>query len=165
MQKTKLLLTVLALVLCLRPIAVAAQGGGKVTVSGTVTSAEDKLPLVGVNVIAGATEGVTTLIDGSYTISVTAGTRLLFRYVGCKDVEFTVPAGSAAINYDAVLESDAQALEDVVVIAYGVRKKGTVAGSVSTIKAEKIENTPTAAFDQALQGQVPGLSVLAVSGE
>ncbi|MBO5685650.1 MAG: SusC/RagA family TonB-linked outer membrane protein, partial [Alistipes sp.] len=49
--------------------------------------------------------------------------------------------------------------------AYGVRKKGTVAGSVSTIKAEKIESTPTAAFDQALQGQVPGLTVLSNTGE
>ena len=56
-------------------------------------------------------------------------------------------------------------VEEVVVIAYGVRKKGTVAGSVSTIKAEKIENTPTAAFDQALQGQVPGLTVLSNTGE
>ena len=53
----------------------------------------------------------------------------------------------------------------MVVIAYGVRKKGTIAGSVSTVKAEKVENTPTAAFDQAIQGQVPGLTVLSNSGE
>ena len=56
-------------------------------------------------------------------------------------------------------------LDDVVVIAYGVRKKGTVAGSVSTVKSEKLENTPTAAFDQALQGQVAGLTVLSNTGE
>ncbi|MBR7128754.1 MAG: SusC/RagA family TonB-linked outer membrane protein, partial [Tidjanibacter sp.] len=61
--------------------------------------------------------------------------------------------------------TDSEVLEDVVVIAYGVRKKGTVAGSVSTVKSEKIENTPTAAFDQALQGQVAGLSVLSNTGE
>ncbi|MDE5694505.1 MAG: TonB-dependent receptor plug domain-containing protein, partial [Alistipes sp.] len=165
MQKTKLLLTLLALALCIRPVEALAQGGGKIKVSGIVTSAEDKQPLIGVNVIAGATTGVTTLVDGSYSISVAAGTQLLFQYIGYKDVTFTVPAGSPSINYDVTLESDSQALEDVVVIAYGVRKKGSVAGSVSTIKAEKIENTPTAAFDQALQGQVPGLSVMAVSGE
>ena len=52
-----------------------------------------------------------------------------------------------------------------MVIAYGVRKKGTITGSVSTVKAEKVENTPTAAFDQAIQGQVPGLTVLSNSGE
>ncbi len=52
-----------------------------------------------------------------------------------------------------------------MVIAYGVRKKGTIAGSVSSVKTEKLESAPTAAFDQALQGQVPGLSVMSVSGE
>jgi len=165
MQKTKLLLTVLALALCFGPVTAAEQGGGKIQVSGTVTAAEDKQPLIGVNVIAGATTGVSTLIDGTYTISVPAGTRLLFQYIGYKDVEFVVPGGSPAVRYDVAMENDSQALEDVVVIAYGVRKKGTVAGSVATIKAENIENTPTAAFDQALQGQVPGLSVMAVSGE
>ena len=52
-----------------------------------------------------------------------------------------------------------------MVIAYGVRKKGTITGSVSTVKAEKVESTPTAAFDQALQGQVPGLTVMSNTGE
>ena len=53
----------------------------------------------------------------------------------------------------------------MVVIAYGVRKKGSITGSVSTVKAEKFADTPTAAFDQALQGQAPGLSVISSSGE
>ena len=63
------------------------------------------------------------------------------------------------------MESDSQLLEETVVVAYGVRKKGTITGSVSSVKSEKIENTPTAAFDQALQGQVPGLTVMASTGE
>ena len=49
------------------------------------------------------------------------------------------------------MKTETMNIEDAVVIAYGVRKKGTVAGSVSTVKSEKLENTPTAAFDQALQ--------------
>ena len=52
-----------------------------------------------------------------------------------------------------------------MVVAYGVRKKGTVTGSVSTVKSEKIESVPTAGFDQALQGQTPGLMVMSNSGE
>lgn len=139
--------------------------GGGIQVSGLITSAEDHQPLIGVNVIAGPTLGVSTLADGTYSITVAAGTRLVFQYIGYKSVEFTVPAGSAKLVYDVVLESDSQKLDDVVVIAYGVRKKNSVAGSVSSIKTEKLESTPTAAFDQALQGQVPGLSVMAVSGE
>lgn len=146
-------------------IASPSGGGGLVTVSGIVTSAEDKQPLIGVNVISGATSGVSTLADGSYTIEVAPGTKLLFQYIGYKAVEYTVPEGTSKVTYNLEMQSDTQALEDVVVIAYGVRKKGTIAGSVSTVKAEKIESTPTAAFDQALQGQVPGLTVLSSSGE
>ena len=167
MQKTKTLLNILALFLCALPVAVQAQGegGGKVTVSGLVTAAENSEPLIGVNVVAGPTEGVSTRTDGSYTITVAAGTKLSFQYVGYKPAEYTVPAGQAKVTFDLAMESDSQTLDDVVVIAYGVRKKGTIAGSVSTVKAEKIESTPAAAFDQALQGQVPGLTVLSNTGE
>lgn len=140
-------------------------GGGNVTVSGIVTSADDKQPLIGVNVISGATSGVSTLADGTYRITVSAGTTLTFQYIGYKPFEFTVPAGRSSVTCDVALQGDSQTLDDVVVIAYGVRKKGTIAGSVSTVKAEKIEDTPAAAFDQALQGQVPGLTVLSDSGE
>ncbi len=103
--------------------------------------------------------------DGSYSITVAAGTQLTFQYIGYKSVEFTVPAGTPTLTYNVALDSDSQKLDDVVVIAYGVRKKGTIAGSVSSVKTEKLESAPTAAFDQALQGQVPGLSVMSVSGE
>ena len=52
-----------------------------------------------------------------------------------------------------------------MVVAYGVKKKGTIAGSVSVVKGDKIENTPTASFDQALQGKSAGLTVLQNTGE
>ena len=136
-----------------------------ITVSGVVTSAEDHTPLVGVHVLSGSTSGVSTLADGSYSISVAPGTVLSYHYIGYKVAEFTVPESTANITHDVELQSEAQALDDVVVIAYGVRKKGTITGSVSTVKAEKVETTPTAAFDQALQGQVPGLTVLSSTGE
>ncbi len=163
MQKRIFLCKVLALVLCLTPLAALAQGGVKV--SGVVTSADDGQPLIGVSVISGPTSGVTTSFDGSYTIEVAAGTKLVFEYLGYQSAEFAVPQAAAAVRHDVVLQSAAQALDDVVVIAYGVRKKGTIAGSVSTIKADQIESTPSAAFDQAMQGQVPGLTVLSNTGE
>lgn len=157
----KFLLTVVWL---LAPLALWAQGE-KVTVSGVVISAEDKLPLIGVAVVTEAMTGVTTSIDGDYTIEAAAGTTLTFQYVGFQTAQWVVPTGQTAVTYNLELLPEAQEVEEVVVIAYGVRKKGTVAGSVSTVKAEKIENTPTAAFDQALQGQVPGLTVLSNTGE
>ncbi|MBR5850408.1 MAG: TonB-dependent receptor [Alistipes sp.] len=156
--------SLLAICLLLLPAAVLAQGA-KVTVSGVVTSAEDKLPLIGVTVVTESFNGVATSIDGDYTIEVEAGTKLTYEYVGYQTVEWLVPTGKSHVTHDLVMSPETQQVEEVVVIAYGVRKKGTVAGSVSTIKAEKIENTPTAAFDQALQGQVPGLTVLSNTGE
>lgn len=63
------------------------------------------------------------------------------------------------------MQTESMRLDDVVVIAYGVRKKGTITGSVATIKSQAIESTPAPAFDQAMQGQVPGLMVLSNSGE
>ena len=135
-----------------------------VQVSGVVTSAEDNLPMIGVGVLAGPGVGVTTSLDGDYAIDVPAGTELLFSSIGYQDVKVVVPAGDTFVH-NVVMQPESMKLDDVVVIAYGVRKKGTVAGSVSTVKSEKLENTPTAAFDQALQGQVAGLTVLSNTGE
>ena len=135
-----------------------------VKVSGVVTSAEDDLPMIGVGVLAGPGVGVTTSIDGDYVIEVPAGTKLTFSSIGFLDQEIVVPAGDTFV-YNVVMQPESVQLDDVVVIAYGVRKKGTVAGSVATVKSEKLENTPTAAFDQALQGQVAGLTVLSNTGE
>ena len=157
--------TLLTALLLLVSTALMAQGGAKVTVSGVVTSAEDNEPLIGVAVVTEAMTGVTTSIDGDYSIQAEAGTKLIFQYIGFQQVEWVVPKGQPSVTYNLQMQPEATAVDEVVVIAYGVRKKGTVAGSVSTVKAEKIENTPTAAFDQALQGQVPGLTVLSNTGE
>lgn len=137
----------------------------RVTVKGVVTSADDSLPLIGVSVISGPTSGVSTSIDGSYTITANEGTTLIFEYIGYQSHEWVIPAGVAEIEYNVSLQSETQTLDEVVVVAYGVRKKGTIAGSVSTVKSEKLESVPAAGFDQALQGQSPGLMVLSNSGE
>lgn len=147
------------------PVALWAQQTQKVTVSGVVTSEEDGQPMIGVAVVADAMNGVSTSYDGTYTITAPAGSKLSFQYLGYATVEYEIPSGEKTVVFDLVMQPESELVEDVVVIAYGVRKKGTVAGSVSTIKAEKIEKTPTAAFDQALQGQVPGLTVLSNTGE
>ena len=106
-----------------------------------------------------------TDIDGAYEISVQSGSELSFQAMSFETYSFTVPTGSSEVKCNVKLKSDSQLLEETVVVAYGVKKKGTITGSVSSVKSDKIESTPTAAFDQALQGQVPGLSVIATSGE
>ena len=160
-----LLLTCLLLAFAMVPNCAFAQSGAVVTVSGVVTSAEDKMPLIGVAVVTEKMQGVTTMLDGTYSIKAEAGTKLSFSYLGYRSVEWVVPEGKTSVTYNLVMQSDTEAIDDVVVIAYGVRKKGTVAGSVSAVEMESITDTPTAAFDQALQGQVAGLSVMSSTGE
>ena len=135
-----------------------------VKVSGVVTSSDDGLPMIGVAVMAGDGTGVITSLDGDYLIEVAPGTELTFSSIGFMDAKVIVPQ-AATFTHNVQMQPESMKLDDVVVIAYGVRKKGTVAGSVSTVKSEKLENTPTAAFDQALQGQVAGLTVLSNTGE
>ncbi len=161
----KLFLGLLLALMSVAPLSVFAQKSATVTVSGTITSVEDKLPLIGVSVVAGEMQGVTSDIDGAYSITVESGTVLQFSYLGFQSVEWSVPAGKSEVQFNLELKPESESIDDVVVIAYGVRKKGTVAGSISTVKTEKIESTPTAAFDQALQGQVAGLTVLSNTGE
>ena len=137
----------------------------KVTVRGEVVAADTGEPLIGAFVVTGPSSGVSTSVDGTYEVSVDAGTTLSFQFIGFQPAEFTVPSGQAAIVHNVSLVSDSQALEDVVVVAYGVRKKGTIAGSVSTVKSDALADTPAASFDQALQGKATGLMVLSNSGE
>ena len=156
----KLLLTaLLAVIGC-----IAADAQVLVKVSGVVTSSDDGLPMIGVAVMDGAGNGVVTSLDGDYLIEVAPGTQLTFSSIGFLDAKVVVPQAET-LTHNVQMQPESMKLDDVVVIAYGVRKKGTVAGSVSTVKSEKLENTPTAAFDQALQGQVAGLTVLSSTGE
>ncbi len=145
-------------------VSVAVNAQAPVKVSGVVTSAEDGQPLIGAAVLAGPGNGVVTSLDGDYAIEVPAGTELTFSCIGYLEQKIVVPQGATFVC-NVVMETESMKLDDVVVIAYGVRKKGTIAGSVSTVKSDKLKDTPTAAFDQALQGQVAGLTVLSNTGE
>lgn len=141
---------------------VLAQNGFRVT--GQIISADDNQPVIGVSIIEkGTTNGVITDVDGNYSIMVTKSpTSLQFSYIGMKTVEkeFTV-----ATRFDLKMESSAEMVDEVVVVAYGVRKKGTTTGSMSVVKDKIMEAVPTPSFDQALQGQASGLQVLSSSGE
>ncbi len=160
MKKTILLFA--SILLC----AIQLYAQESFTVSGVVTSADEKETLIGVAVQQeGTSYGVITDIDGNYSIRISGVEQatLIFSYLGMEEQRHVVTAQTPVLN--VTLKSASQLVEDVVVVAYGTRKKGTIAGSVSTVKGESIENVPTAGFDQALQGKTPGLQVTSVSGE
>lgn len=134
-------------------------------VKGNVVSKSDNEPLIGVSILQkGTTNEVVTDIDGNYELQIQGGeATLVFSYIGLQTQELKVNARTGVLN--VAMEDDSHLMDDVVVVAYGVRKKGTIAGSVSTVKNDKLENVPAPSFDQALQGQTTGLSVISNSGE
>lgn len=158
----RVILLLFSLVAIAAPSAFAQQ----FSVKGKVISEEGNEPLIGVAIIQeGSGNGVITDMDGNYIIEIrdAAQATLTFKYVGMKDQQHVVTAQTKTL--DITMASDAQVMDEVVVVAYGVRKKGTITGSVSTVKSDKLESVPAAGFDQALQGQTPGLTVVSNSGE
>ena len=83
-------------------LTASAQGVGKVTISGTVVSAEDNSPLLGVAVVVLETmQGVTSNFDGTYTIDAVAGNTISFSFLGCKEAQWSVPAtAQGSMTYD-----------------------------------------------------------------
>lgn len=136
------------------------------TVRGSVVSGEDNEPMLGLGILQeGTHNGTSTDFEGNYLIEINGveEATLVFSYMGYVTQRFKVNAGTKSL--DVVMQPQTTEVDEVVVVAYGVRKKGTIAGSVSTVKSEKLENVPTAGFDQALQGLTPGMTVISNSGE
>lgn len=134
-------------------------------VRGKVIAADSKEPLLGVNIRQkGTSNGVITDLDGNYKINVKGTEAVLeFSYTGMQPEERKVNAQTAVLNIS--LAEKERVIDEVVVVAYGTRKKGTITGSVSVVKGNVLENAPVASFDQALQGKATGLTVLQSSGE
>ena len=154
--KTKQLLA--ALILCCT-VPVFAQES--VTVTGTVTD-ETGLPMPAVSVkIKGSSQAVSTTSKGAYSIQTTVGATLVFQYLSYTTQEAVV-AKSGAINMK-MTESNNK-LEEVLVIGYGSQKRSNTTGSIAKISAESIEERPITRVEQALQGQMAGVSVRSTSG-
>ncbi|MEM6516731.1 MAG: SusC/RagA family TonB-linked outer membrane protein [Bacteroidota bacterium] len=134
------------------------------TVTGTVTSGSDGLPLPGVTVLVkNTTRGQQTDFDGNYSIKVSTGEVLVFTYVGTKKVEKTVGSGNV-IN--VTLEEDTAELEEVVITGYrGATNSAKIASSIATVDAEAIEQVPINSLDQVLQGNAAGVNVATGSGQ
>lgn len=142
-------------------LAMSAQN---LTVRGTVYSADFNEPLVGVNIKQKNGKAVAmTDIDGKYTIALDKDAMqvLEFTYIGMQSQEVEIK-GRQVID---VRLRDATEMREVVVVAYGTRRKGTITGSVAAIDGSAINDVPVASFDQALQGKATGLSVLQDSGD
>ncbi len=141
-----------------------AQGQG-ITVSGTITSASDGLPLPGVSIVDvnDSSKGVITDFDGNYAISLTSGTTSLrFSSIGFKT---TVSAVNNRTTLNLTMQEDIASLDEVVVVGYGTQKRATVSGAVASVKGEELTKSPTVNLTNSLSGRVAGLFVQQASAE
>ena len=150
----------MAIALCISAVAYA-QGGGKVTVSGTVTDASN-LPIIGASVtIDGTDQGVMTDIDGKYSIDAASTDVLTFSYIGY--VSQSVAVG-ARTTIDVQLAEDTQALDEVVVTGYATQAKKDITGSVAVVSRDAIAEQPVSSFAEALQGRAAGVTITNAGG-
>lgn len=154
-----LLLPFSTLLLFLFAVPLAAQ---RMTVTGTVISAEDQQPLIGVSIAEKDTvNGTITDVNGNFKINVSEEAVLRFSYTGYQDQAVPVQ-GRTSIA--VVMAVSSEMLQDVVVTGYRREIRADVASAISSIKAKDIERLVVSGIDQALQGQAPGVQVTQVTG-
>lgn len=129
---------------------------------GTVTDATGS-PLEGVSVtVKNSQTGVTTDKNGKYSITVNIGDVLIFSSTGYVTQEETVDART---SINIVLPTNATSLENVVVIGYGSQKKVNLSGAVAVVNGKDLINRPVPNATGALQGVLPGVTVIRSSGK
>ncbi|HET9430058.1 MAG TPA: carboxypeptidase-like regulatory domain-containing protein, partial [Chitinophagaceae bacterium] len=120
-------------------------------IKGKVINQVTNEPMQGVNILADKQKGgVTTKDDGTYSITVEAGsTTLIFSYVGFASQ--TVAIGDKS-TIDIALVPSVADMDEVIVIGYGTQKKSHLTGAISKYKNDRLDETPVTRLDQALQG-------------
>lgn len=130
-------------------------------VSGVVTDASG--PVAGVAVIVkGTSTGTSTDLNGAYSIRASQSDVLVYSFLGYKTQEIAVQSRN---RIDVRLESDAQMVDEVVVVGYGVQKKSLVTGAISSVKGTDLETTGVMRADDALAGKTAGVQVVSNSGQ
>ena len=153
MKKSRLITMLLALMVTMTSWA---QG-----ISGTVVD-DNGDAVIGASVVekGNPQKGTITDFDGNFTIRVNEGTTLVVSYIG-----YVTQEVKATHNMRVVMKEDAQTLQDVVVIGYGVQKKSVVTASIAKVSAEDLEGKTRLRAEDALKGMAAGVNVTSASGQ
>lgn len=130
-------------------------------ISGTVVDSNGE-PVTGATVLVkGTNVGVSTDVDGKYSISVPQnGKTLVISLIGSKSKEIAV-----GDNLKVVLEAGERALDEVLVVAYGTSTKGAFTGSAAVVKSDRLEKVQVSNVSNALSGAVAGVQILSANGQ
>ncbi len=151
---------VLSLIAVLSVAALAIAQNKQVT--GTVTDANGN-PIAGATVMVdGTSQGTTTGVEGQFAISAPANATLTISFIGYEPQKISI-AGKSFIAVN--LNEDSQAIDEVLVVAYGTAKKESFTGSAAVIKSENIEKRVVSNVSKALEGQVAGVQTTSGSGQ
>ena len=148
--------------LCASMLAFAQQQ----TVTGTVYD-ESGLPLIGVSVQEkGTSNGAITDIDGKFSVKLSpeatgGGKILIFSYIGYKTQEVSLDGRT---DIQVTMSEDAEQLEEVVVVGYGVQKKSSLTASVASVSNKEIVKTMSSNVASTLQGRMPGVDIVQQAG-
>lgn len=143
-------------------LAQAQEGGGKHSVTGTVTD-NQQIPLAGVSVVVKGTQtGAVTGANGNYSINAADNAVLQFSFIGYKPQEVAI---SNRTTVDIVLQEEATALDEVIVVGYGTQKKANLTGAVEQVTSEVFAGRPNSNVAQMLQGQIPNLNLKLTDGK
>lgn len=149
LRSRKTLLTMFTMFLFLEAFA------QNTSIKGIVVDASSHEPLIGVAIIQkGMTNGTISDIDGNFTLEAPLGSTIVASYIGYEKQEV-----KATANMRIALGEDTQALNEVVVVGFGVQKKVNLTGAVGTASSKDFESRPVSSATLALQGVVPGLNI------
>ncbi|MBQ3175701.1 MAG: TonB-dependent receptor [Bacteroidales bacterium] len=133
-------------------------------VTGKVTSAEDGSPVSFASIVVKGTTNMATSGDnGEFVLNNVANdATVVVSSIGFKTIE--VPVNGKAY-LEIILSPDTEALEEVMVVAYGTVKKGSYSGSATVVKDDALKDAPVMSFESVLSGKAPGVQVAASSGQ
>lgn len=142
---------------CLLAVSVMGYAQSRIITGQVVDEMQE--PLIGVSVVVkGTTNGVSTDIDGNYSITATSSDILEFSYVGMKTQ--TIAVGSQSV-VNTVMQESATMLTETVVIGYGTAKKQDLTGSIGSVGSDAIMRQPALNAAQSVQGKISGVNVIA----
>ncbi|WP_345952525.1 SusC/RagA family TonB-linked outer membrane protein [Mucilaginibacter sp. PAMB04168] len=157
----KILLILLVLAVCVVESALAQTR----KITGKVTSSDDGLPIIGASIkVSNSTLGTQSDANGNFSIDVPTGaSNLIVAYVGYSPQ--TIAIGNRT-SINVVLVGDIRQMNEVVVNgSYSATSRERSTSATTKVSSDKINDVPIGSFDQILQGRVPGLSVLAGTGQ
>ena len=156
-MKTRIFVLLAFVVMC------CSSAFAQIQVKGNVSDKNSE-PMIGVAIQEKGNNqnGTITDLDGNFSLSVNSNATLVVSYIGYKTQEIAL---NGRTNLAVVMEEDAQVLDEVVVVGYGVQRKSDLTGSVASVKSDDLKNRSTTDAAAALQGKAAGIQVLNRSGK